>query len=300
MRFWRLSSSRVALNKMFIATPLAPPQRKETADVPRAYNFIRTSLPPARMQAIQKGLSRGGWSVIKGAPPNDQPQTPQDVIAVWSRHRGVRETACRAFEMAGGRAIIFEEGQIKAGHHGEKLFTVCLDDHNGAGDWPVGGPERWASFGIELAPWRIGGDKFVVREQRGIGSKRMAMPKGWDQATVKKLHNAGHQAEIRRHPKITERLGKKVVPLETQIADARVLVTWGSSDAVGAVISGCPAIVCAPATFLAGCVGRSLEDVSSPPRGDRQAALERLAWCQWTLAEIRAGTPFKRLWEYLS
>ncbi len=268
--------------------------------VPRAYDFLRVSLPPGRQQAIERGLAKAGWQVIKGAPPSEQRLTPQDLIAVWCRNKGPRELACRAFELAGGRALIIEEAQIKAGACGEKLFTLCLDDHHGGGDWPVGGPERWASFGIELAPWRSGGDKVVVREQRGIGSKRLGSPKGWHETTARRLTDAGYRVEIRRHPKLLERLGKKTVPLEKQLKGARALVTWSSSDAIGAVIAGVPTIVCAPATFLPGCVGRSIEDLKDPPTGDRLAALERLAWCQWTLAEVRAGTPFNRFRDYLA
>ena len=291
MRFWPRKSSGVA------PAPRKPP---EASNLPRAYNSMRVSLPAGRQHAIERGLSRAGWSVVKGPPPSEQRQTPQDLVVVWCRNQGPRETICRGFEMAGGRALICEEAQIKAGANGEKLITLCLDDHHGGGDWPVGGPERWASFGIELAPWRVGGDKVVVREQRGIGSKRLGSPKGWHEKTARKLTDAGYRVEIRRHPKLLERLGKKAVPLEKQLAGARVLVTWSSSDAVGAVIAGCPVIVCAPATFLPGCVGRSLKNVASPPHGDRLAALERLAWCQWTMAEVRAGRPFKRFREYLA
>ena len=297
MQCWRQKkSSRPDMKR---ARPLPAVKIETRDDQPRAYIIIRLTFADGRHKAIASGLAKAGWKVITGTPPTEERQRPDDLIVVWSRNRRW-DPLCRAFEMAGGRALVCEEGQIKAGRRGDKVFTLCLDDHNGAGDWPVGGPERWAAFGIDLSPWAEIGTRVVVREQRGIGSKRMASPPDWHLKVAKHLHAVGYEAEIRRHPKIMKRLGAKQVPLEKQIASARALVTWGSSDAVGAVIAGCPTVVCAPATFLSGCVGRHLDDLKDPPFGDRLPALERLAWCQWTLDEIRSGEPFRRFMEFMS
>ena len=271
---------------------------------PRAYVAIRMNFADGRHKIIASGLAEAGFKVIIGTPPTELRQRPTDLIVVWSRNRR-SDPLCRIFEMAGGRTLVCEEGQIKAGAKGEKLFTLCLDDHNGAGQWPVGGPERWASFGIDLVErerfYAEHGNRVVVREQRGIGSKRMRSPEGWHEKTAKMVNALGYLAEIRRHPKIVKRQGLKSVPLEKQLANARALITWGSSDAVGAVIAGCPAIVCAPETFLPGCVGRHIDDLADPQNtGARLPALERLAWCQWTLDEIRDGVPFRRFMEFMA
>ncbi len=268
--------------------------------MPEAFIPMGQRFAQKRLEQIAHGLRRAGWTVTMGAPPAGRALNPNDLAVVWCRHKGAREAVCRQIEKAGGRALICEEAQVKAGKRGEKLFSLCLDDHHGAGDWPIGGSERWIGFGIELAPWNTAGEKIVVREQRGIGSKRMGSPPGWHDKTAQRLKAAGWPVEIRPHPKNVTRRGGVPVPLEKQLADAWALVTWSSSDAVGAVIAGCPTIVCAPKTFLPGCVGRDFDYLSAPLTGPRLPALERLAWCQWTLDEIRNGEPFRRIMEHLS
>ena len=281
------------------AKPLPTVKIETRDDQPRAYIVVRMSFGDGRRDAIVKGLAKAGWKVIIGTPPTELRQRSNDLIVVWARNRR-SDPLCRIFEMAGGRTLVCEEAQIKAGANGEKLFTLCLDDHHGGGNWPVGGPERWASFGIDLAPWAGFAGRVVVREQRGIGSKRLASPPEWHLKIAKHLQGVGYEAEIRRHPKIMKRQRVKQAPLEKQVAGARALVTWSSSDAVGAVIAGCPTVVCGPATFLSGCVGRHLDDLKDPPIGDRLPALERLAWCQWTMEEMRRGEPFKRFMEFMA
>ena len=51
----------------------------------------------------------------------------------------------------------------------------------------------------------------------------------------------------------------------------------------------------APALICSGACERGIEAIEAPRRPDRLPALERLAWAQWSLAEIESGAPFARL-----
>ena len=103
----------------------------------------------------------------------------------------------------------------------------------------------------------------------------MAMPHDWPERVRKA---AG--GRVRSHP------GTKVcVPLEDDLANAKQVVTWGSGAAIKALLWGIPV-----QSDMPGWIGE--QDNTD---GGRLAMFRRLAWAQWTLAEIASGEPFRRL-----
>ena len=251
----------------------------------------RTSLPDRfgdeRHLAMEEGLQRIGYKLVRTSGP---PEDERDVRVTWTVHRGFKGGVARALEAAGGRVILYEEAHLKGLVRGEKLFTVCLHDHNGAGSWTVRGPERWASFGIELKPWRERGEHIIVREQRGIGSLKMRSPPNWHEDTAARLWAiTGRPVRIRRHPKIVAREGLEDIPLGDDLCDCHALVTWASSDGTLALIEGVPAVALAPNFFVESACERSLTNIETPSMPDRLPAFERLAWAQWSLQEIKSG-----------
>lgn len=78
--------------------------------------------------------------------------------------------------------------------------------------------------------------------------------------------------------------------------DVWAVVTHNSNTGNEALFAGCP-------VFTDGCAGyrelsaMDLAQVETPRMPQRQDYFERLAWAQWTLAEIRTGEPFA---EYLN
>ncbi len=261
--------------------------------MPTAYSILPDRFPDDRHGAIEAGLRRCGYRVVRGPGP---PKSDRDVLLTWTVHKGHKENTARAFEAAGGRVVVCEEAHLKGLVRGEKLFTVVLHDHNGAGPWTVGGPERWASFGIELRPWRDAGQHIVVREQRGIGSRKMASPPNWHEAMAERLRRTtGRPVVIRRHPKIVAREGLGRIPLEKALQDCHALVTWASSDGTRALIQGVPVFAMAPHFFVQSACNRDLANIETPAMPDRLPAFERLAWAQWSLREIRSGKTFEVL-----
>jgi hypothetical protein len=261
--------------------------------MPAAYSILPDRFADGRHSAIETGLKACGYKITRGAGPG----CPDDVLVTWTVHRGHKENAARKFEAAGGRVIVAEEAYFRR-VNGEKCFALALHDHNGAGRWPSGGPERWDRLGIELKPWRRDGRHVLVSEQRQIGSAAMASPPGWHEKMAERLRGlTDRPVVIRWHPKSRAEPAKarQQPPLEAALKDCWSVVTWASAIAGPALVAGVPVFVEAPHHVLDGAVERDVANIEAAAYPDRPPAFRRLAWAQWSIAEIASGAAFERL-----
>lgn len=253
----------------------------------KAYCLVRDQ-PHYRREAFHAGLKAAGYSVDTSYPVRAQ---DGDVLVIWNRY-GQFEDAAGRFEKQGGTVLIAENGYLGADRDGIQHYALAVHQHNGAGRWPQGDGSRFAALGIEPQPWRTGGQKLVIRGQRGIGSRLMASPPNWHDLTARKLRGrTKRQIEIRPHPG-----GKAVTDRshEQYLADAHALVIWSSSVGVKALVMGVPVFYDAPHWICEDAAKRGTGELESPLRDDelRLAALERMAWAQWSVAELASGEPF--------
>jgi len=212
---------------------------------------------------------------------------PGDVLVIWNR-QSMYEAAAKRYERAGATVIVAENGYLGADADGNHLFALALDHHNGRGRWPEGGPERWQSLGVPLAPWRAGGRDVVVLCQRGIGSPGVAMPRSWPADVARRLKvSTRRPVVVRLHPGNKPAVGPS---LSDALADCWCAVTWGSTAALKAMVMGVPVV-----SEMPGWIGAAGGTVDVPWRGEREPIFERLAWAQWSAAEIATGEPFKHL-----
>lgn len=239
----------------------------------RAYLTLRESLH-YRRDLFQTGLERVGYRVSYDP---FRPE-PDDICVIWNRG-GPNNDLARAFEKAGARAVVAENGYLGNHFAGRHWFALALGHHNGAGTWPDGGPERWDALGVEPEPWRSGRAQTVCLVQRGIGEPGVAMPRGW----------RAPDARLRRHP------GKAAIDtLRRDLGDATAVCTWGSGAALRALLWGYPAYyaferwIGAPAAVYYSGKG----PWPTPFRGDRLPMLRRLAWAMYTTDEIASGYAF--------
>lgn len=262
--------------------------------MPIAYSILPDRFADDRHGTIERGLEAAGWRVKRGP---GMPRGREDLLVTWTVHRGHKEAAARAFEAAGGRVLVCEEAYFRE-VNGERHFALALSDHNGAGRWPPGGPERWDSFGIAIQPWRRRGRHVLVREQRGIGSGRMASPPLWHDGATRRLKALTDRPIVfRAHPKsrMYPETAATQPSLEAALSDCHAVVTWASAIAARALVAGVPVFYEAPAIACAGACTRGLEGIEAPRLPDRLPALERLAWAQWSVSEIARGLPFDTL-----
>jgi len=253
------------------------------------WNCLSSRFEDGRHDAMTEGARAAGFDVLPAAAS----PTPRrgDVLLSWNLHRD-RAAEAQRWRDKGGLVIVAEEGFTR-GLHPVSHFSMARDGHNGAGWWPVGSPARWASLGLRMAPWRTHGGHILVCGQRGIGSPQMASPPGWHEDVARRLRLlTDRPVVVRPHP------GKdksKAVPLVEQLTGAWAVVVWSSAVATRALLMGIPVFFEAPQHVLAGAMCRDIRGVNNPPLPDRLPVFERMAWAQWSLNEIRAGEPFRRL-----
>lgn len=233
--------------------------------MPRAWLNLRFTVPERRA-VFTEGLERIGFEVR-----HELTRSPDagDVFVTWNRiHEG--DEVARIFTDRGLPVIVAENATWGNSFAGRGWYTLARNYHNVAGMFPDGGPERWDALGVELEPFRTGGET-VVLPSRGIGPGCYRMPPDWPQR---------QQGRVRWHPGRIERK-----PLREDLAGCGRVVTWGSGAAVKALIWGIPIEPHQP---------RWLAAQDNTEEG-RLAMFRRLAWAQFQMHEISSGFAFDRL-----
>lgn len=239
--------------------------------VKRALCLIRQQLV-YRRDVFCEGLEQAGYRLVYAL--NDPRKG--DVLVIWNRYGKYHFVATR-FERAGATVVVAENGYINGA---ERYLALAKSHHSGAGQWNVGGPERWDALGIALQPWRTG-KEVVVLGQRGIGEPGIAAPRSWAQGL--------RIGRVRPHPG-----NKTAVPLEQDLVDASAVVTWSSAAALRALAMGIP-VFCAFPEWIGMAASTPLSQFPKHRDVDRLAMFRRLSWAQWTLEEIRSGEAFRCL-----
>jgi hypothetical protein len=251
----------------------------------RACCLFRSTAGVYKRDEFLSGLGRHGFA---GQPMPLRTPTPADVLLIWNRIPAF-EQYIRPYETVGARVIVTENGYIH-GRDGAKRYALALGQHNGAGKWPVGAPERLEKLNLELHPWRSGGESVLLLPQRGIGARGVAMPPQWAHQALAALKGGTRRpVAFRRHPG----------PLKTEpyaeLAQAHCAVTWGSGAAIKALAFGVPVFHGFPA-WIGGSAALRLDgaDLERPKMDDgaRLAMFQGLAWAQWEISEISSGEAF--------
>lgn len=260
----------------------------------RAYVGIRSE-PHYRRDAFVSGLKRLGYDVRMGPPQSIDADT---VYVAWNRY-GEWHDYCNRVERAGGQVLIAENGYIAPGGlsphsmQNRDPYALARSYHNDSTCMPNGGPERWAALGVDLQRWRAEGSGHVlVCPNRSFGIPGRMMPPDWPQKVVRQLQAlTKREVRLRMHPGNTP--PKK--PLVDDLVGCHAAVIWSSSAGVWALLAGVPVLCMAPYWIAMSAAGRELDLVESPLMPDRLPAMQRLAWGQFSLAEIEHGYAFEVL-----
>jgi len=252
----------------------------------KAYCMIR-DMPWYRRESFVAGLEALGYDVTR-----NEEIAPGNICIVWNRY-GVYEATARRYESAGLPVIVAENGYLGRDWRGEHWYALARGGHNGSGKWKIGGPERWNSLNVELAPWRQDGSEVVILATRHIGVRGVAEPYGWGHSVAEKIARVWRlPVRIRQHPG-----ENNCVPLQEDLKNAKAVVSWGSGASLKAMVWGIPAVYgyrdwigADAATPIDVFLARALNLVQ-----DRVRMFQRLAWAMWRTDEIATGEPFKCL-----
>jgi hypothetical protein len=267
----------------------------------RAHVLIRER-PCYRREAFVAGLRAAGHEVHVKHPER---YTADTLLVIWNRYDYWHIIAAQV-EKAGGRVLVAENGYVSRGGGTPKFdvytpagglqdhyYAIAEGWHNGGGKWFCGGAERLEALNLELKPWRKGGD-ILVCSNRSFGVPGRMMPPDWPERTVAKLQKQNSRAvRLRLHPGNN----RPARSLESDLEGAGAVVIWSSSAGVHALLHGVPVVCEAPYWICKDATFRSVAQLDTLGCGlaERESALQRMAWAQWTVAEIASGEPFRRL-----
>lgn len=235
--------------------------------MPHAEIRIRRE-PYYRSDAITQGMKRLGFEIVPHARP-----APGNVLVLWNRKAGRDDTDATAMEAAGGKVLVIENGYLQKVD--KTMYAVSLSEHHTGG--PVGDTDRFGPLGFDLRHQEAAPFGFVlVCGQRGIGSPTMASPPQWAEKHAGSLRRRGLTTRVRPHP------GNRApsVPLKADLMGAGACHVWSSNAGVLARVLGYPVTSWAPHWIC---------------EGPREAAMQRMAWSQWSVPELATGEPFARL-----
>jgi len=264
--------------------------------MPNAWITLRHQ-PPYRSASFADGLQAAGFTPqLRFPQPNEVKK--EDVVVTWNLNPRYRGPAMAAKNI-GARLIVAENGYIQKYHDLEPYYALARDGHNGAGFWYVGAEDRWAKLEQPLYKWQDNPKGHIlIADQRGIGSDIMRCPPIFADNIVHKIKRIFAKHDKRNIPEIRIRTHPgRHLPKNTLAEDlrgARAVVTWASNVANVAVQVGLPTFRIAP-YHVNEAVLDNLDHLIDPPHTDRIEAFKKLAWAQWSLAEIQDGTAFKNL-----
>lgn len=223
-----------------------------------------------------------GFEVVQALP---KPKAG-DALVIWNRYGAYHEIA-QQFERAKAYVFVAENGYLGKHWRGGEWFSLARGHHAGAGSWHYGGPNRWDSWDVKMAPYKEDGTETLILGQRGIGEPGVRSPDYWAEQTQRRIHTG----RIRQHPGTRE----PAVTLEEDLKRARRVMTWNSSAAFHALIAGVP-VWYEQNQWLGAEAGRHIScwpSIADPRDADARLHMFRhLAWTLWTLDEIKSGVPF--------
>ena len=139
--------------------------------------------------------------------------------------------------------------------------------------------DRWDALGVALTPMRRAKHPRVLCLQHVGDAAHPFSSNGMLAQWVSGIEFD----ELRYHPLAKEFDGE---PLETFLARAGEVITWNSNIGHDALIAGVPVRALGPASYA---------EVKGK---DRERYFRRLAYAQWTVAEMRAGGPQRFLLDH--
>lgn len=241
--------------------------------------------------ALTLGLERHGIKARTIAP---QDASDADVVACW----GWRVAA--PYVAAGKRVLVMEHGYI-----GDRKVWTSLgwNGLNGRAQFAQAkdGARFWDRHGDRMQPWRPEGKYALVIGQVDGDSSLHGMPfQPWAVRTcARAAKEFGLPVKFRPHPVAIEfgqdhETGCEHLrgQLWEALDGAAVVVTFNSNAAVEAVLAGKPTIALDRGSMAWPVTSHGW---SIPVEPDRNTWAQELAWCQFTMEEIRNGSA----WEHV-
>ena len=269
----------------------------------RLYREYGALNSPAVFDAIEHGLRQQGHDIVTDN---------EDVAVIWSvlwsgRMRQNKLIYDRCQQM-GKPILIVEVGNLKRG----ETWRISLDHINNLGKFAndsnldISRPEK---LGVKLQPIpaiRRGEILIACQHQESLQWQGMPAMKDWVADTIEKIKQHTHRRiRVRYHPRSAFPFKQSGVEVErpARIPDTyddfdifynyHCVINHNSGPAVQAAIQGIP-VLC-DSSSLAADLSIKWTELDSPYVPDRTEWFLKLCHTEWTVDEIRRGTPISRL-----
>ena len=207
--------------------------------------------------------------------------------------------------------IVLEVGGIKRGTTWKVgLNGINRDAYFGE---PGNDDRRSSLLGLKLKPWKEIGEYILIAGQHDKSLQWQDMPKisDWVMHTIETIQQYSNRTIVfRPHPRCPlphieneYRNVKRQDPIklngtyddfDMNFNNIYATVSWSSNPGIHSVINGVPAFV-GPSSLAYDVANTELSKIENPNMPERQQWLNDYAWTEYTLQEISAGLPLKRL-----
>ena len=252
------------------------------------------------LQAVAAGATALGWEVVfyrDSVFTQDQVDRADAVLV-----RGLHGPAARirdTYRARGVPVLVEDLPKIRAQQDAHYLGLDSL--HWLPADRAP--TDRLARLSLPEPPVPSGDAVLVLGQKpndaaHGLGESELVT---WAEATAAILRDRGNRPRLwRPHPRcpgMRPRGFDAYLEADRPLAEAFALAAWvvayNSTASIDAVIAGLPVVVSDPASFVAPVATVGIPE-GDPPQLDaetREAFLARLAYTQWTPAELATGFP---------
>lgn len=244
-----------------------------------------------------------------------------DAHLVYSRMYNFADRVIDKCRHLGKPVLVIDSGYIRRGEY----YAVGLGGINAEADFKNAGspPDRFNALGVEIKPWRDGGEYVLLCGQRQIDITLPCPPPQWAAVMRDVIRSVTdlpilyrpYPSEPAVHARIAGALPSRG-SLEDDLAGAAMLVTHTSNVVVQALLDGIPCVTTGkgvadrvvsirlkpepepPLPAWARGKAALIRHVLDAPRHtlpDRVPFFHDLAYAQWTEDEMKSGIPFRRL-----
>ncbi len=235
---------------------------------------------------------------------------PSEVAVIFGMHKSkVRRSWPRGKIFRQQRqnnldVIVLETGYINRGDGENHHYAAGFNGMNGRADFRNKnmGPERWEALGAQLKPYSRGEKVILCGQVPWDASVDHHDHKQWLTETAQKLRVITNRPLIfRPHPLAVSAI-PKMTGMETStktlaedMKDAHCVITFNSNSGVEALIEGKAVFAFDEGSMVYDLANKNLANIEDPEYPNRQQWARNLAFCQWTLEEMRQG----KAWHHL-
>jgi hypothetical protein len=219
----------------------------------------------------------------------------------------------KATAITGTRRIIIDTGFIKNKRGDDndldRYMQVGFDGikRNAKGYTKNSPSDRWEQLGIELKPWKEGGEYVLIMGQHeiGISTQHVDIVKWWED-TIYSIGLVLPEMPIKFRPHPNQKVFPKGkyeltqgTTIEEDLEHAYCTVARTTNGAVDSIINGVPVYTPDKACMAYDVANTSILRLENLEYPDRQQWANELAYSQWTISEMKQGLPWKHLRSFI-